>query len=311
MEYGPEKATLAISLMAAMSDGDKASPEREQLKKVAESFSDPNLNLMQVYQEVLLGKVALPQLVQTLDGRERRLLAYEMAVAVCDADGVSNEAEKKFLEDLRRALGLEEAAAAPIFHQAEELAAAPLAAAAGTSGSAARPAVDEAALDKSILNYAVLNGALELLPNSLATMAIIPLQTKMVYEIGQSYGFSLDRGHIKDFMATIGIGMTSQVLENYAKKFLGKFLNKSLGGLLGGLGRQATSSGFSFASTYALGQLAKSYYAQGRRLDSGQLKGAFQDLLSGAQGLQEKYLGQIQQKAQGLDVSQILSMVRR
>jgi len=33
-------------------------------------------------------------------------------------------------------------------------------------------------------------------------------------------------GHIKDFLATIGVGMTSQVLENYARK------------LLGGLGRR-------------------------------------------------------------------------
>ncbi|KAB2840726.1 DUF697 domain-containing protein [bacterium] len=309
MEYTPEKSILAISLMAAMADGEKAGVEREQLKKVAESFADPQLNLMQVYQEVLLGKVSLAQAVQSFDSREQRVLAFEMAVGICDADGVANEAEKRFLEELRKALGLDEASAAPIVQQAEALAAASLPAAAAPAPAFA--AVDEATLDKSILNYSILNGALELLPNSLATMAIIPLQTKMVYEIGQSYGFSLDRGHIKDFMATIGIGMTSQVLENYAKKFLGKFLNKSLGGLLGGLGRQATSSGFSFASTYALGQLAKSYYAQGRRLDSGQLKEAFQNLLSGAQGLQERYLGQIQQKAQGLDVSQILSMVRR
>lgn len=311
MEYSPEKAILAISLMAALADGDKAGPEREQLKKVAESFSDPSLNLMQVYQEVLLGKISISQLAQTLASREQRLLAYEMAVGVCDSDGVANEAERGFLERLRQELGLEEATAAPIFQQAQELAAASLPAVIPAANPAAKPAVDEAALDKSILNYSILNGALELLPNSLATMAIIPLQTKMVYEIGQSYGFSLDRGHIKDFMATIGIGMTSQVLENYAKKFIGKFLGKSLGGLLGGISRQATSSGFSFASTYALGQLAKSYYAQGRRLDAGQLKGSFQNLLSGAQGLQEKYLGQIQQKAQGLDISQILSMVRR
>ena len=58
-----------------------------------------------------------------------------------------------------------------------------------------------------ILNYAILNGALELLPESLATMAIIPLQMKMVYRIGKTYGFELDRGHIKDFLATAGVGI--------------------------------------------------------------------------------------------------------
>ena len=48
--------------------------------------------------------------------------------------------------------------------------------------------------DRVILNYAILNGALELLPDSLASMAIISLQMKMMYRIGKSYGFDLDRG---------------------------------------------------------------------------------------------------------------------
>ena len=69
-----------------------------------------------------------------------------------------------------------------------------------------------------ILNYAILNGALELLPESLATMAIIPLQMKMVYRVGMSHGFELDRGHIKDFIATLGVGLTSQYVEQIGRK---------------------------------------------------------------------------------------------
>jgi hypothetical protein len=55
-------------------------------------------------------------------------------------------------------------------------------------------------VDKMILNYAILNGALELLTDSLATMAIIPLQMKMVYRIGKAHGYELDRGHIKELL---------------------------------------------------------------------------------------------------------------
>ena len=44
-----------------------------------------------------------------------------------------------------------------------------------------------------ILNYSILNGALELLPQSMASMAIIPLQMKMVYRIGKEHGYELDR----------------------------------------------------------------------------------------------------------------------
>ena len=67
-------------------------------------------------------------------------------------------------------------------------------------------------------------------PQSLASMAIIPLQMKMVYRIGKAHGFELDRGHIKDLLATLGVGLTSQYVEQFGRKLLG--------GLLGGSRRR-------------------------------------------------------------------------
>jgi uncharacterized protein (DUF697 family) len=63
----------------------------------------------------------------------------------------------------------------------------------------------DAELDKMILNAANLNGALEIMPHTLATMAIVPLQMRLVYRIGNAYGYELDRGHIKDFLATVAL----------------------------------------------------------------------------------------------------------
>ena len=126
-----------------------------------------------------------------------------------------------------------------------------------------------------ILNYSILNGALELLPQSLASMAIIPLQMKMVYRIGKAHGFELDRGHIKDLLATLGVGLTSQYVEQIGRKLLGGLLGKIGGGLLGGLGSATTGAAFSFATTYALGQVAKRYYAGGRTIDAAGLQQAF------------------------------------
>src|ERR1044072_3047760 len=79
----------------------------------------------------------------------------------------------------------------------------------------------DAEMDKYILNHAIVNGAVELLPQSLATMAIIPLQMKLVYRIGQSYGYEMDRGFIKEFLATVGVGLTSQYVEQVGRKLLG------------------------------------------------------------------------------------------
>lgn len=238
-----------------------------------------------------------------------------MAVCVCDADGTQSDAERMFLADVRSSLGLD-ASAAQFSQQAEEIAAAVPAAAAGTGAAvapaavAAAPSPDSAELDKSILNASILNGALELLPETLSTMAIIPLQMKLVYRIGKAYGYELDSGHVKDFLATVGVGLTSQYLEQAGRKLLGGLLGKMGGGLLRGLGNQAVSSGMSFASTYALGHVAKRYYAGGRTLSAQMLKETFSGVVQEGKSLQTQYLPAIQEKARTLDAGKVLSLVR-
>jgi len=132
-----------------------------------------------------------------------------------------------------------------------------------------------AEVDSSILKYSILNGALELLPQGLATMAIVPLQMKMVYGVGKAYGVSLDRGHIKELIATVGVGMTSQVVEGFARDLLGGLAKKFLGKTAGKMVSTATGAAMSFATTYALGQVAKQYYAGGRKLSSVDLRALF------------------------------------
>jgi uncharacterized protein (DUF697 family) len=172
------------------------------------------------------------------------------------------------------------------------------------------PAVDNAAIDRSVLNYAILNGALELLPQSWASMAIIPLQIKMVYRVGQAHGVSLDQGHIKEFIAAAGVGLTSQYIEEFGRKLLGGLLGKAGGKLLGGLGSQATGMAFSFASTYALGHLAKRYYAGGRVMSTDLLRQTYQGLLSSGKTLQQQHLGDIRARASTLDAGEVMRMVR-
>jgi uncharacterized protein (DUF697 family)/tellurite resistance protein len=181
----------------------------------------------------------------------------------------------------------------------------------GTAGTfPEKPAPDNAELDRTILNASILNGALELLPETLSTMAIIPLQMKLVYRIGQAHGYELDRGHIKDFLAAAGVGMTSQFMEQAGRKLLGGLLGKLGGGMGRGLGKQAVSSGMSFASTYALGHVAKRYYAGGRQLSAPMLKEAYAGVVQEARNLQTQYLPAIQDKARTLDTGKVLALVR-
>ncbi len=310
------QAILTISLLAAFADGQKHARERDEIKRIADGLGNAEgVHLPTLYQDVLLKRVGLDTAVPLLASADARLLAYEMAVCICDADGAQSPAERAFLDGLGQRLGLAAPVASDFAQQAEALAQAPIpvsaaAAPATEPAPASAAAVDGAALDKTILNAAILNGALELLPENLSTLAIIPLQMKLVYNIGQAHGYQLDSGHVKDFLATVGVGLTSQYLEQAGRKLLGGLLGKVGGGLLGGLGRQAVSSGMIFSATYALGHVAKRYYAGGRVLSAQMLKDAYAGTLQQAQGLQAQYLPAMREQARTLDTGKLLAMVR-
>lgn len=304
-----QKAVLTACLMAAFADGSKHERERTEIKNIAEALAgEASINLSALVQDVLLKRASLPALAAALTTPQSRQLAYEMAVCVCDSDGVQSPAEREFLTALRAALGADVGAAETFAAEAEKMAEVPVA---PMTPVAAASKMSREEMDKTILDAAILNGAIELLPESLATMAIIPLQMKLVYRIGKSHGYELDRGHIKDFIATAGVGLTSQYLEQAGRKLFGGLLRGIGGGLLGGLGKQAVSSGMSFASTYALGHVARHYYAGGRTLNAQMLRDAFNDMLGEAKNLQARYLPQMQTQARTLDAGRLLNLVQR
>lgn len=318
MESKEQHAILTVALLAAFADGDKADTEREAIRRLAQSLGreTDGAGLAGLYQDVLLKRVGLDSAVAGLTDPGQRQLAYEMAVCVCDADGRRNPAETAFLTDLKGRLGLtagqteaferEEAALVDAAEVAVPVAPTGSPVAAGLVADPAR----EAALDKTIQNAALLNGALELLPQSWASMAIIPLQVRMVYNIGKAHGIELDQGHIKEFIAAVGVGLTSQYVEQFGRKLLGGLLGKVAGRTIGSLGSAATGMAMSFATTYALGQVARRYYAGGRVMSTALLQETFQQLLAPAKQMQAQYLPQMKELSRTLDMGKVLGMVR-
>jgi len=298
MQPVEQKAILSIAMLAAFADTTKHDDERQEVRRVAESLGG-DLNVAALYQDVLLRRVDLAAAAASLSTPELRQLAYEVAVGVCDADGLRNDAENRFLATLGTALGLGAPAMEHAARDADVLAVAPV---------AAVPAAD-ADLDRDILNAAILNGALELLPQSVASLAIIPLQMRLVYRVGQAHGYQLDRGHIRDLLAAMGVGLTGQYLEGIGRKLIGGLLGKAAGGIGKTVGRTATSAAFSFATTWALGQVAKRYYAGGRVMSADVLRQAFTELTAKGRTLQQEYLPRIQEQARTLDLGKVMAMV--
>jgi uncharacterized membrane protein YebE (DUF533 family) len=296
------EAILTLCLIASFADGDKHERERAQLKQITGSLAGDGVDLTALYQEVLMRKPAVATIAARLQTPEARQLAYEMAVCVCDADDVCNGAERQFLDELRTALALPAAATQPVEAEAAALATLPVASPASAAQS------EET--DAMILRYAIVGGALELLPQTFATLAIVPMQTKMVYRIGRQRGVALDRKSIAEFMGAAGLGMASQVFEGFARR-LTSGLGKTFAGKLGGkIGNAVGGMAMSFGSTYALGQLAKLYYEGGRTLSIETLKTKYPPLLAEGKALAEKYTAQITQQSQQLQGAGLGSLLK-
>jgi len=301
------RAIIGACILAAFADGAQDETERAQIQRIVESFPSDRPDLTALYQDAMGGKLNVAQLASQLQNPAARAMAYQMAVCICYADGTLKDGEKQYLEGLWRALQLDGKASTAHQETVEALTAQPFTAAPPPVIDAGR----ERELDQLILNAAVLNGALEIVPHSMATVAIIPLQMRMVYKIGSRFGFELDRGHIKDFLATVGVGLTSQVFEGYAERIVGRLTGGLVGRFLGGMAGQAAGSAFAFATTYALGQVARKYYASGRTLSAAQLKDVFSSMLAEGRSMQGRYSGDISRRASQVNMADLLPLVRQ
>lgn len=328
-------AVATLCLMAAFADGRANDHERDRLRSVFAAL-DTDFS-PERYERVLLGQVSLEAEVDRIASPAVRTLAYEMAVAICDADGAADAAEQDFLKLLRAALDLDADAAdeidavgdslltLPLDEDAEaEDAPPPLSPFAVTpQGQVAVANVDpDAELNAMILRYAVLAGGLELLPQKVATLAVVPMQTKMVYRIGARFGHRLDPRHIKELLATVGLGLTAQVVETYARGLFGGLAQATLGTALGGKKKKkrakkvkkvaaaAAGSAFAFAVTFALGHVAKAYYGGGRRLSPDALKDLFERHVEHGRALYQTHRPAIEERARTIDLTTLTSQLR-
>ncbi len=297
-----QAAIATIALMAAAADGTQSAKERAELQALVAGGASVNLDALT--QKLSSGQLSLAKVAQQLSDESARHRAYEAALLVCNADGAANPAEQAFLEELRAALGLATSALQPLEDKTRALAAV-----AGTAGAASGAPPPGASLDDTILQQAMLTGALEILPERLASLAILPLQLRLVYQVGQGYGQALDANQVKDLAGTLGIGAAAQLVEGVVRKVLGGLASGLLGGVLGGATGLAAGAAVSFASTYALGHVAKQYYAQGRTLSAEDLRALFARFQGEARGLLPNVQAQIQRLASTLNIQDVVKQL--
>jgi uncharacterized protein (DUF697 family) len=300
-----EKEYIAlVCLAAALADERLEAGERRRIRRVVEELG--GVEVRDLFGRVFdrrLDPVDLAVGIQTPWGRRT---AYHMAVIVCQCDGPVNEAEAGFLERLREALALSDAAAAGLRIEAEhylEPGLPPVV----TSRTSDDP-------DRMILRYAILAAAAELLPQTVASLVVIPLQVKLVYVLGQRHGAGGTMEQGKELVAALGIGATSQVVESLARRVLGGVARQVggtvVGRMLGGMTAVATGAAISFATTYALGHATETYYRRGRTLTPADLRALFQRFQEEARTIYPRVEAEIRAQAESLDLEQLVGRVR-
>ncbi|MGH7538086.1 MAG: hypothetical protein ACREMF_05590 [Gemmatimonadales bacterium] len=287
---------VTIAYLAALADGRTSAEEHAELRTA--------LGRLGITAVDAAAPAPLAELSRRLSDDDARRLAYETALVVCHADGSVNRQEADFLLALRSALGLSPVSLAELEQSAAALAAANTSAPEVRVGTGTPPS--DAALDQQILRQAMITSAVELLPDKLANVVVLPLQLRLVYQIGRHYGQTLDAGQVKDLAATLGLGAAAQVLEGVVRKVVGGVAGGLFGGLIGGAGGVAAGAAVTFASTYALGHVAKQYYAQGRKLDSADLKRLFRQFQEDAKTIFPKVRDEIETQAKTLNLNSVL-----
>ncbi len=288
---------IAIAILAARADGSVDSAEQRAVDNVVARTG--NRDVTGLTQQVAAGLLRVGDLASRLSDDESRRAAYESALAIVNADGSANSSEQAFLDELRLALGFSAAEVADATRMAGAIAEAP----------AAEVRIDKPAggpVDEFILQQSILTGAIEVLPDRLANVAVLPIQLRMVYQIGQRHGQTLDISQIKDLVATLGLGAAAQSLESVVMKLVGGIAGGLLGGMVGGATRIATGAVITFSATYALGHVAEQYYAQGRRLNTADLRALFARFQDEAKEIYPRLQDQIRGQASTLNLQSLL-----
>jgi tellurite resistance protein/uncharacterized protein (DUF697 family) len=262
---------LAIATLAVLADGRQDADERARLGTAAAALGLDDVEA--ILQRAESGALTLDTLVSTLSSAEARQLAYDTAAAVCHADGWLNPSEGAFLRELATLTGADPTATDQAVGDINRV----------TADHPAATQPPPSAMDAHILDQAIITAALEVLPDRLANLGILPLQMRLVFRVGQQHGQELDAAQVRDLIATLGLGAAAQVLEKVVRRSFGDLAGGLLGGALGGLlggtaGRAAglaSGAAVTFAATYALGHAAERYYAQDRTLSGADLQALF------------------------------------
>jgi uncharacterized protein (DUF697 family) len=123
----------------------------------------------------------------------------------------------------------------------------------------------EAAFNRLLTKYCVLTGLTGAIPVPLVPdLLVVPIQVKMVYDVGSLFGQKIDKKTVQLMFETLGVGTGARIGISALSKLV-----PGWGSVVG-----ATSS---FATTFALGKVAQIYFRSQGQTSIESLKTMFQE----------------------------------
>lgn len=185
---------------------------------------------------------------------------WQSAYSMIHADGAATEAEQRLVDKMRSTFQIDEAKVSTTKRFIEEAKDTLLP---SNIESIADPAQRQKEIDKDVLKYSVLSAVLGAFPVpgfAIATdLAVVALQLKLVRDIGQYWGHTVDQKAAKTLLGGLGLGTGARIaVSNLAK------LVPVWGSAFG-----ATSA---FATTWALGKIGNRYFESGKEADVAMLR---------------------------------------
>jgi uncharacterized protein (DUF697 family) len=292
---------LTIALLAAMA-GERSSTGRDGIAESLAPLADCAPDLPQLARDAARGRVTPDGAVRDLNDPALHRLAFELAIDACNADRLRNADETLFLARLGGMLGLPSPAMSEAAFVADALATMPLDVGRAPTGSVAE-------LDELILDYATAAGALALQPGALASLAIAPLQMKLLYRVGKAYGVELGKDAIYHLLVAMGIGPVVQYVQHIGQKLIGNLFDGTRHAM-GADGQSAECIALPFANTWAAGKAVERHLSGGGAMTPQEVTAAYRGFLSRAKELQVRCWLQIASQARAIEPEQVVRVVR-
>ena len=146
---------LKLALLSACADPVNDVSAQSQLRRVAEILSEAaGENLAVTLREIMLRRLTLAQIAAPLQRPELKLIAYQVAVCICNADSAHSDPEHAFLEHLRVTLALDVRTARSFEREADAIIGVPL-----LSGWWSKDLIIEAATEREDIKAKIFEAA--------------------------------------------------------------------------------------------------------------------------------------------------------